>query len=251
MSENVSIVDTLMEDLGMNDNLEDSNTELSSDQSDNTDLNSEQDDNPTVEHKSELTNEKTVDTEQQSMLEGLQKQIEGMEQRMEDKDKYIDELRSKSKETESEENDTEDVEEEDFWSNPEDTIKKLQDSMKMQDLRLNEAVFASTVNDYWKTVNPDALKEAVATDTDFLKEFNGSKEPYKTAYEYLINKTKTKETSASKLREEIKAELIKEMGIKKEHTEVPPSLNNSGSSSGSSSSNNADDGFMSVFGNQY
>jgi len=237
--EQTSVVDTLMTDLGIG--AEDTN---------NSEYNTEESNKDFVQEPEEKPSDKTDDvhTEEPNQMDSLQKQIDVMQKRIEDKDEYINLLKEKSKEKESSESDTTETEEEDFWSNPEDTIKKMQDSMRVQDLRLNEAVFASTVKDYWKTVNQEALQEAVATDTEFNKSFNSSKEPYKTAYEYLINKTKADETSKKTLRESIKAELMAEMGIKKSNTEVPPNINNTGGSSSTTHSDIPEDGFMSVFG---
>jgi hypothetical protein len=212
-------------------------------QSEVTDFVQEQEDTPT-----ENTG---VETEQPSEMEALRKQIDGMEKRIADKDKFIEELREASKQKEAEEQqfDTS-VDEEDFWDNPEATVKKLQDTIKIQQLQIQETIYANTVDDYWKTVNPEALKEAVATDTEFTKKFNSSNQPYKVAYEYLKGKADSKTKAETTLREQIKAELMAEMGIKKEKKEVPPSIN--GGSKSSTTKNDAPaDGFSSMFGDGY
>jgi hypothetical protein len=178
----------------------------------------------------------------------LQKQIEGLEKRLADKDDYINELRelSKAKEAEGQKDGVEEVDDEDaFWENPVERYKELQNQLKIQQMQIQETVYANTVEDYWKTVNPDALKEAVATDTKFAQEFNGSKEPYKTAYEYLSAKKTQKVQSETALREQIRKELLAEMGKDKPKKETVPSIQ-----TGSSGTKNTapEDGFSAVFG---
>jgi hypothetical protein len=238
---------SFIEELGIGINPNESDTEASSE--DNTgsnpdeDLNSDSTDNV----------EETTGTEQLALMESLKKQIEGMEKRINDKDKYIEELRNKSKSEEIEQEvDDEDV---DFWDNPEGMVNKLKQQkveqdrkLHIQSLQISEIHYANTVENYWKTVNQDALKEAVATDAGFAESFNKSKEPYKLAYEYLTNRTKEKATKESSLEAEIRAKLMKEYGLKeKKVAEAPPSMNRMGSSSGSKY-NEVEDGFTAVFG---
>lgn len=181
--------------------------------------------------------------------EGMQKQIDMLEKRIKDKDDYINTLREQSKGKEAEADTEVGDTTEDFWDDPEAKFKQLQDTMRLQQLQIQETVYANTVDDYWKTVNPEALQEAVATDPEFGKEFNGSSEPYKTAYEYLNKKATQKKTDADSLKESIRQELIKEMGLEKKSPkkEVIPNMNNLGGSSGSKSEV-PDDGFSAVFG---
>ena len=212
-------------------------------QSEEADFVQEQEDTPTEDAE--------VETEQPSELAELKKQIEGMEKRIADKDKFIEELRAESKQKEAEQQvDTQKEEPEDFWDNPEQTIKKMQDTIRIQQLQIEETVYANTVEGYWKTVNQDALKEAVATDAEFAKTFNSSRDPYRVAYEYLINKAKSKAETEMSYKEKIKAELMKEMGLDKKTKEVPPTVNG-GSKSASSKPNVSSDGFAAVFGSQY
>ena len=117
----------------------------------------------------ESTPDEKVETEQPNIeslmaeLESLKSQTEGMQKRIDDKDVYIEQLR-KSKNDEPEEET-----EEDFWSNPEKTIKALQDTMRVQQLQLQEQYYAATVDDYWKVVNPESLRQAVSGDEEFSK----------------------------------------------------------------------------------
>jgi hypothetical protein len=192
-----------------------------------------------------------TETADDSRLSDLQKQIEGMEKRMADKDKYINELREMSKAKEEASEDTTDNDDiiDDFWDDPEVKFKEMQNTMKIQAMQIQETVYANTVDNYWKTVNPEALQEAVATDAEFNQEFNSSAEPYKTAYEYLTNKTKKKEVDSQTLRDSIKAELIKEMGLEtKQKKDGVPNINKMGGSSSSTKSQESDDGFASIFG---
>lgn len=175
-----------------------------------------------------------------------------LEKRIADKDKYINELREQSKQAElKKQNDTheEDVDEEDFWTDPDKTIKELKQTMKIQQMQIQETVYANTVEDYWKTVNPTVLQEAVALDKEFAQEFNKSNQPYRTAYEYLKQRAEKKTTSEKSLRDEIRAELMKELNVKTKK-EVPPNLNNSGGKT-SRGNDAATDGFSSVFGSEY
>jgi len=181
----------------------------------------------------------------------LRKQIEGLEKRINDKDDYINTLREQSKAKEEAGSSTVDEDTStDFWDDPEKIVKDMQETMRIQQMQIQETHFANTVDDYWKTVNPEALQKAVATDTEFAKEFNSSNEPYRVAYEYLNKETKKLEEQNKSLRDQIREELLKEMGVK-EKKEAVPNMGNMGGSSNSSKSEAPDDGFSSVFGSSY
>lgn len=117
-------------------------------------------------------------------------------------------------------------------------------------MQIAEAVYANTVDNYWKTVNANTLREAIAGDDNFADEFNRSREPYRIAYEYLTQKSQKKDSEMKSLKEQIRAELMKEMGIKKGSVEAPPSIAKMSSSSGQNRQLN-EDGFASVFGSDY
>lgn len=235
-----------IQELGISESQEvetESTEEISTEeQSEVTDFVQEQEDTPTEEAE--------VDTEQPSEMDSLREQVQKMEKRIADKDKFIEELRETSKQKEeSQQVDTQVEEEEDFWDNPEATIKKLQDTINIQQLQIQETIYANTVDGYWKTVNPDALKQAVATDTDFSSKFNSSKEPYKVAYEYLSGKAEESTKAESNLREKIKAELLAEMGVSKKK-EVPPTVSVGSNPRNNTTKNLPADGFSSVFGSE-
>ena len=199
----------------------------------------------------ESTKEADGNTEPDISVE-LRKQIEGLEKRISDKDECINTLREQSKAKEeagsTEEAGTQDN---DFWDDPEKIVKDMQETIRIQQMQIQETVYANTVDDYWKTVNPEALKTAVATDAEFQKEFNSSSEPYRTAYEYLSKKKESAKTEEQTLREQIKAELLKEMGVKdKPKGGNMPNMGKLGGSNGGK--NDApDDGFSAVFGKNY
>lgn len=188
-----------------------------------------------------------ADTEQQAKYADLQKQISVLEKRISDKDTYINELREQSKAKELAE-DNGDVQD-DFWSNPEEHYKKLKETIKIQQMQIAETVYANTVDGYWKTVNGQAIREAAAADPEFADRFNKSKEPYRVAYEYLSNRNKSKADSEKSLRDSIRAEILKELGVKNK-PDTPPSMAKIGGSNGSSKAV-SDDGFASVFGSEY
>ena len=193
--------------------------------------------------------EQTEGDTEASKFEVLQEQIKGMEKRMADKDTYIQELKemSKTKEPEVEV----DEEESDFWDDPESKYKQMQEQMNIQGLRLQEAVYANTVDGYFKTVNPESLKEAVSTDAEFAEKFNNSKEPYKVAYEHLSQVAEArkveKDTSDKAYRDKIRAEVLEELKQKPSSKDTVPNINSSGSSNQSGNSG-SDDGFASIFG---
>lgn len=205
-----------------------------------------------VQDAEDATSEtETPEATEPSELDSLREQIAGMEKRIKDKDDFINELREQAKakeEANKQEVDTPD-DEDDFWENPEEKYKQLMQKIELQQLQIQEGYYAQTVEGYFDTVNPDALKEAVSVDAEFAKEFNSSKEPYKVAYEYLSKRKEAKLTEQQKLREEIKQELLKEMNVK-EKKEVPPNINSSGSSNSSSETDDGLSGFASYFGGQ-
>jgi len=239
---------SFIEELGIGINPNESDTEASN----------EEDTSEALINDSEDKSEpKDVGTEQQALLESYKKQIEGMEKRLNDKDAYINELRQKSKEAEETKQEV-DEEDGDFWDNPEGMVNKLKQQkleqdrkLHIQSLQISEIHYANTVENYWKTVNQESLKEAVSTDSRFAEEFNKSKEPYKLAYEYLTNRTKEQSVKQSSLEAEIEAKILKKYGITgKKATEVPPSINTIGSSSGNKQTE-VEDGFTAVFGSRY
>ena len=181
--------------------------------------------------------------------ERLMKQITALEKRISDKDAYINELRKESqKKGDVEASNGE--EDEDFWANPEAHYKKLKEQQRIQQMQIAEAVYANTVDNYWKVVKADTLREAIASDADFADEFNRSREPYRVAYEHLTQRTAKKDNELKSLKEQIRAELMKEIGIKKGTVEAPPSMAKISSSSGQNRQIN-EDGFASVFGADY
>ena len=98
-------------------------------------------------------------------------------------------------------------------------------------------------------MNEKTLQEAVVADEKFREEFNSSKQPFKIAYEYLKNKSKTVEDSyEAEVERRVQAKL-KEAGVK-EKKEIPPNINNGGKS-GESKSKADSDGFAAVFGSTY
>lgn len=185
-------------------------------------------------------------TEPKELVE-MRKQIEVMEKRIKDKDDYIQKLReeSQAKELAKEEEPKVD-EEDDFWNDPVGKYKSLQQQLQIQQLQIAETIYANTVDGYWKTVTSDALKEAVATDTEFARDFNVSKEPYKFAYEYLTNKKESASKARQSLEDEIRQKILAEYKIEAKK-ETIPNVASMTSKSASSSSNADEDGFMSVF----
>ena len=242
-----------IEEMGVGDTIHDEVTETESEE-----INVEDDSEESFVQDSEESIELVVDKEDTEPVEDtkfaeMRKQIEGMEKRIADKDNYIQELRDASKQKEDNQNTEAEVdtdEDDDFWSNPEATIKKLNDTVKLQQLQIHETIYANTVEGYWKTVNPDALNQAVATDAEFADKFNRSSEPYRTAYEYLKNKSEEKTKSESSLRDKIKAEILAEMGVKGKK-EIPPTINGGSKPKSATNGRATTDGFSSVFGAEY
>ena len=246
-----------IEELGIGQEPNAENTESQQeeniDQSDSTDNESFVQDSETA---SETNEDATKDTDPKgSEMDELRKMVEGMEKRIADKDDYIEKLRQDSKDNQEEVSEDNDVdEEEDFWDNPVEKFNNLKRTMEIQQMQIQETVYANTVDGYWDTVNQDALKEAVATDTEFSNKFNTSKQPFKVAYEYLSAKKEQSKVSEQsmrdKIREEERQKIMEEMK-KGNNKEVVPSMSRIGSSSGSSSKEISDDGFSSVFGSDY
>lgn len=184
-------------------------------------------------------------TEPKELVE-MRKQIEVMEKRIKDKDDYIQKLREESQAKELAKEEPKVDDEDDFWNDPVGKYKSLQQTLQVQQLQIAETIYANTVDNYWKTVNQDALKEAVATDAEFAKEFNSSREPYKTAYEYLTAKKESKLQADKSLRDKIREEILAEMNVTKTK-ETIPNVASMTSKTSSSTSDANDDGFMAVF----
>jgi len=249
-----------IEELGIGENLDNNDTEVES-----NDQEEESQEDFVQEPEEKPSDNIEADTEQpnelQSLVDSYKSQIDGMEKRIADKDEFINELRDASKQKEADkqqEVDTEKTEDDDFWSNPEQTIKDLKlelkeqrEATKIQQMQTHEIHYANTVDDYWKTVNQDTLKEAVSMDSEFATEFNKSNEPYKTAYEYLKQKNQTRVDSDKAMKDKIIQDYLKENGMeKKESKEVPPNVN-VGGKSGSTSKKATSDGFAAMFGDGY
>lgn len=196
----------------------------------------------------ESTIEAKADTEP-DISEELRKQIAGLEKRISDKDEYINLLREQSKAQEAQDYDEADTGT-DFWDDPEKIVSEMRETIRIQQMQIAETQFANSVDNYWKTVNPDALKRAVATDADFSKEFNASNEPYRVAYEYLSKQVEAEKSKEQILREQIKAELLKEMGVKKPKESPVPNMGSIGGSNGKKT-DAPDDGFAAVFGRKF
>lgn len=246
--QNESPIANLMEDLGMNDtdtiqedlNLSDSTEEPTNDGE--ADI--------TVETETEKS-----DTEDSSEILSKLKELENFkevtEKRLTDKDKYINELREQLNGTKKEE--VEESEGEDFWDNPEGYIKKIMDTnsnleeqLRISNLRIDEQAYARDKPEYYDIVNQKVLTEEFAKDSDFAERFMSSDKPYEVAYQHMTKAKETKKSSENALREQIKKELLKEMGVK-EQKKAPVNINSMGSSSGSTNQAPVD-GFASVFG---
>jgi len=257
-----------IEQLGMGEPKADETTDLTSETNttEATDSVTPQD---MLTDSEERTSEPQTDTANDSIDENtvspelldLKKQIEGMEKRIADKDAYIDELREMSKlREESKQKDTLDntdtdneVVEEDFWDDPIAYVNKMKaefdQKTHVQQMQINETIYANTVEDYWGTVNQDNLLKAIKSDDSFAEKFNSSKEPYKLAYEYLTEKKTAKAQSESELREQIRKEVMAEIGkTSTGKKQTVPSTTNMGGNSGDGKRNDAEDGFMAVFG---
>lgn len=249
---------SFIEELGIGQEPNAENTESQQeeniDQNDSTNNESFVQDSETDSENNEVTTEDT--DPKSSEMDELRKMVEGMEKRIADKDDYIEKLRQDSKSNQEEEvsEDNGVDEEEDFWDNPVEKFNSLKRTMEIQQMQIQETIYANTVDGYWETVNQDALKEAVATDTEFADKFNKSKQPFREAYEYLsARKEQSKASEQSmrdKIREEERQKLMEEMK-KGNNKEVVPSMSRIGSSSNSSKKENSEDGFAAVFGSEY
>lgn len=196
------------------------------------------------------TDDESKSTQTDTERAEWERQIKALEKRISDKDAYINELRKESQKKGDVQNTTED-EDDDFWSNPEAHYKKLKEQQRIQQMQIAEAVYANTVDGYWKVVNQSSLREAIASDSDFAETFNRSSEPYKVAYEHLTQRNRKKDDEIKSLKEQIRAEIMKELGVKTGgKAEAPPSMAKM-SASGGSTKNVSDDGFASVFGSDY
>ena len=189
-----------------------------------------------------------VDTVPDVSME-LQKQIEGLEKRIADKDDYINLLREQGNHTEADAVEAESDTSTDFWDDPEKIVQDMRANQETQQRRIDEMLYARSVDDYWDTVTEEAFTQAMAADKAFVDEINSSSNVYDTAYKYFTKKKSTEEASVSTLREEIKAELLKEMGMDKPKKEGLPNIGKMGGSNPKHGESNAnDDGFASVFG---
>lgn len=238
--------------IGVDTDTEEDNTEV---ESNSEEEQSEEDFVQDSEYADSEKEEDSKDTDPSEMDE-IKKQIEVLEKRNKDKDDFINELREQVKAKESMEKEADTQEEElDYWDDPEAYNKKILDKLeaqeqkiRVQDVQIKEAYYAQTVEGYFNIVNQDTLREAVGTDPEFAEEFNKSSEPYKTAYEYLVNKTKTKEDSYNAEVERRVQERLKKAGIR-EPKKVPPNINNTGSSNSNVSTDEGVSGFEEFFGN--
>lgn len=219
------------------------NTEEESDK----DLSLEPEEKPSeteVEENTELSDMSKI---QEQMLE-QSKQMEMMQKRLNDSQDYIKTLKETAVEEPVEEKTV--VEEEDFWDNPEGNFKNLQEEIKslrqeiLQKAEIDNATtveeaYAKTVDGYYDTVNLAKVEAAAKLSPEFANSMKETSNPYKTAYDYLKGQD-------TKLRDEIKAELLKEMNVKSTK-EVPPNIGSNGSSNSSSKKAPAD-GFAQLFG---
>lgn len=243
-----SHIESLMSELGMDPDPASAETEGAENPENKSD--ESQKDLSVSNETKDVIEDKT--TELDPDKDSLQSQITGMEKRINDKDTFIKSLQDqiKAKETKADDDtkieNKDDEPEDGFWDKPEETIKGMQEQIRIQNLQIQEAVFAGGVEDYFKTVNGNDLKEAVSNDSEFADKFNSSPEPYKVAYEYLKNKTVAKTKVAEDARAALKAELLEE--IRSEGGKTPPAnINSIGSSNNNGKSDADDDGFASVF----
>lgn len=251
-TQDTSPVATLMSDLGigseestpMEDNSNNTDNESIANDSDTSTLTDDSTENSTV------TDTQNSDTETlEQRMEKLVAELDKANKRISDKDRYINELKQSKQEVKEDKVLTD---ESTFWDDPEGNFKKLNEQLRIANLRIDESAYASDKPDYWKTVNGQAIQDAFKEDATFMQEFQTSDKPYEVAYEYLKSRNETKAQTETRqreqLKEELRKELLKEIGIK-DKKEVPPSINNVGS--GSSKSTVPEDGFMSVFGSKY
>ena len=183
---------------------------------------------------------------------GFEKQVDGLEKRLADKDDYINSLREQIKKQDEPSSKEEVSTDTDFWDDPEKTVHDMQLRQDTTDRLLQERAYADTVKDYFGTVTEDKFTTALAIDKDFANEVGKTGNVYKTAYEYFTKKNTEETAKGQSLRDEIRAELLKEMGVDKPKKEGVPNMGNMGGSNSKGNQTNAsDDGFASVFGRKY
>jgi len=186
----------------------------------------------------------------QEQMEAQNKQMEVMQKRLDDSQDYIKTLKEGVKDEPTTIENVVEEEEVDFWDNPEGNFKELQEELKslrqeivqkaeVDNATTVEQAYAKTVDGYYDTVNLAKVEAAAKLDTEFANSMKETSNPYKTAYDYLKGQD-------TKLRDEIKAELLKEMNVKSTK-EVPPNIGGNGSSNSSSKKAPAD-GFAQLFG---
>ena len=216
-------------------------------QSDDTETNTEDfvQDSTTEESESEVA----VNTETLAS-DGLQKQIDGLEKRLADKDEYIklqrEQLKTKDEPSKEVEVDTST----DFWDNPEKIVQDIQAQQTQTRREMQEMVVANRHSDYLDLVTIKTVEVALAADKDFADEFNKSSNVFETAYKYLSEKNTADKAKTTSLRDEVKAELLKEMGLDKPKKVGVPNMGKLGGNSTTDKSNASDDGFAAVFGNR-
>lgn len=182
--------------------------------------------------------------------DGLQKQIDGLEKRLADKDEYInlqrEQLKTKDEPSKEVEVDTST----DFWDNPEKIVQDIQAQQTQTRREMQEMVVANRHSDYLDLVTIKTVEVALAADKDFADEFNKSSNVFETAYKYLSEKNTADKAKTTSLRDEVKAELLKEMGLDKPKKVGVPNMGKLGGNSTTDKSNASDDGFAAVFGNR-
>lgn len=237
--------------IGVDTDTEEDNTEVES----NSDEEQSQEDFVQDSEDAASESDSSKDTVP-SETEELRKQVEVLEKRNKDKDDFINELREQAKAKEPKEEVNTQEEELDYWDDPEAYNKKILDKLeaqeqklRIQEVQIKEGYYAQTVDGYFDIVNQESLREAVSADQEFAKEFNQSIEPYKTAYEYLKNRTKSKEDSINAEVERRLQERLAKAGIK-EPKKAPPNINKNGSSNSEVSLDEGVSGFESFFGNR-
>lgn len=244
-TETNSHIDNMIEELGIGVQPEE-NTETPNEtqiESENTTdfVQEQQVSNDTEEVSQEETEPKEINE--------LRKQIEVLEKRVTDKDDYINKLREESKaKEESKSDDSVEDTEDDFWDDPVGKFQALEKKFQLQQMQIQETVYANTVDDYWKTVTPDNIKEAAALDSEFAEKFQSSTEPYKVAYEHLTNRNQAKAKESESLREQIRREVMEELKQNSSRKETVPSTTKLGGKPDGLNKDIPDDGFASVFG---
>ena len=246
-----SPVATLMSDLGIGSDESTPTEEESNNTNDNESIANDSDTSTLTDDNADKSNTETVEADTETLEEKITKiqaDLEKANKRISDKDRYINELKQ-GKQEDKKDNVLE-AEESTFWDDPEGNFKKMNEQLRIANLRIDEQAYASDKSDYWKVVNGESIQEAFKEDGTFMEEFQRSNKPYELAYEYLKSKTETKVQTETRTREqmkeELRKELLKEMGVK-DNREAPPSINSLGSNS-SSKKPIVEDGFAAVFG---